>query len=244
MCCRTPWAAEPVAVLLPQQPCQSWGRAVCSEATPCGEKPSSDNIKGVRKVRWASRQAGPQGFPEGLTQTSLKASPFPPSLVETFIPVPWTHPLKVHTISEYSPIYNLLCNDTSPSQAVSCWHQLNVALKSEAEGSLPEWVGSQPKGHPVCLTFLWCHNLHSRVTVKHCGSLGFSVCHNIYTSGATAGMPWVSLGGNCAWQQHRVSLCHTRHFLPALWLGTYSCARDPGVIRVFQALVLVFDLQL
>lgn len=50
----------------------------------------------------------PQGFPEGLTQTSLQAPPFPPSLVETFILVPWTHPPKVHTISEYTPIYSLL----------------------------------------------------------------------------------------------------------------------------------------
>lgn len=71
-----------------------------------------------------------------------------------------------------------------------------MALKSEAEGSLPEWVGRQPNGHPVCLTFLWCHNLRSGVAVKHCGSLGFSVCHNVYTFGATAGMPWVSLGGS------------------------------------------------
>lgn len=49
-----------------------------------------------------------RGFPEGLTQTNLKASPFPPGLVETFILVPWTRLLKVHTISEYSPIYSLL----------------------------------------------------------------------------------------------------------------------------------------
>lgn len=31
-------------------PCQGSGRYVCSGATSCGEKPSSDNNKGVRKV--------------------------------------------------------------------------------------------------------------------------------------------------------------------------------------------------
>lgn len=100
---------------------------------------------------------------------------------------------------------------------------------------LPEWVGSKPNGCPVCLTLLWRHNLHSEVAGKHCGSLGFSVCHDDSAFGAVAGMPWVSPGGAVHAGSHccGVFLCPSRHFLPALWLGMYSCARHPGVLLVF-----------
>lgn len=43
---RLPWAPQ-----RPGQPCQGLGRAVCSGATSCGEKPSSDDNKGARKAR-------------------------------------------------------------------------------------------------------------------------------------------------------------------------------------------------
>lgn len=88
----------------------------------------------------------PQSFPEGLTQTSLQASPFPPSwwkLLSRFLEL---------AVRKYTPFLSThlyiasFCNAASPSEAVSRWHQLNVVLKSEAEVLglyLSEQAGSQ-----------------------------------------------------------------------------------------------------
>lgn len=119
------------------------------------------------REKWGEHPSGlhPQGFPEGLTQTGLQASPFPPSLVETFILVSWTCPPKVHTISEYTPIYSLLlqCHLTVrgcfPLTPAKC----GIEVRGWGDGSLPEWVGKQPNGRPVCLTLLWRHNLHTEL---------------------------------------------------------------------------------
>lgn len=186
-----------------------------------------------KQEKWSPDGLLLQGFPEGLTQTSLQASPFPPSLVETFIPIPWTHPPKVHTISEYTSIYSLLlqrhptvrgCFPLTPAKS-------GTEVWGWGDGSLPEWIGRQPNGCPVCLTLLWSHSMHSEVAGKHRGSLGFSVFHD----DAIARMLWVSLGGTAHTGSHqcRVSLYPTRHFLPALRLEIHSCARYPGVPLVF-----------
>lgn len=178
----------------------------------------------------------PQGFPEGLTQTSLKASPFPPSLVETFVLVPWTHPLQVHTVSEYSPIYSLLlqwhltitgCFLLTPAKCgtevwgwgVSTWVSRQAAkwTSSMLDLSVVSQVAQWSYRQTLWLSGFLCLPQHLHFWC-HCGD--------------AMGKP----GWYCAWQQHRVSLCHTRHFLPALWLGMYSCARDTGVILVFRHL--------
>lgn len=156
------------------------------------KKPSSGNIKGVRKE--VSIQTG--CFPEVSLKAWLRLVwRLPHFLLAWWKLLSWFLELALWKYTPFLSIHLYIasfCKNTSQSQAVSGWLQLNVALKSEAEGSLPEWVGRQPNRHPVCTG---CHNLHSGVAGKHCGSLGFSVCHNVYTFGATAGMPWVSPGG-------------------------------------------------
>ena len=193
------------------------------------------------REKWGECPDGlhPRGFPEGLTQTGFQASPFPPNLVETFIPVPWTHPPKVHTISEYTPIYSLLlqlhltARGSFPLTPAKC----GTEVWGWGDGSLPERLGRQPNGRPVCLTLPCHHDAHSEASGKHCGSAGFSVCHDDSAFGATVGMLWVSPGGavHAGSHRRRVSLCPTGHLLPAPQLGMCSCARDPGVLLLFHA---------
>lgn len=186
MCCRTLWTAEPVAALgrlasaaLPEP--GHWARLLWDHPL-------------WRKIFFRQHQRREE------SEVSIWTGCFPKVSLKAWLRVVWRLPhflpawWKLFSwflelaLWKYTPFLSIhlyiasFCNDASPSQAASCWHQLNVALKSEAEGSLPEWAGRQPNGHPVCcLNFLWCPNSRSWVAIKHCGSLGFSICHNVYT---------------------------------------------------------------
>lgn len=219
-CWTTWWMTE--AFGCPRHPADL-GRAVWSVATSCGQKLLTSTAE---QEIWGEHPGRlyPWGFPEVLTQIGLHASPRPPGRLETFILLPLTCPPKIHSISEYTPIYSFLRCHLSirgcfPLTPANCGITFEVEVIGHHQG---EWAGSQMGVQfswpycsiTVCIAKLQINTMALWVPVYHADS-AFS---------AFAGIPWLRPG----------RAVHAVHQQPptqgiALSHQTFPCGRSSSV---------------